>query len=142
VLIYVTVRQEDIDYRGRDVAYYSPVRRALHRAWNNFIAPEEKLPERAFSLNHKRLMLNPQVLDTQHPEFTSKGLGMRCSVWLMQRVRMLDEGGNVEPFDFYFSVPDCVDPKYRTMGSRHARMDGVVTILPAVWRPATAGGVL
>lgn len=138
MLIYVTVRQEDIDYKGRGVAYYSPVRRAIHRAWNNSLAPEEKLPERAFGLNHKRLMLNPQVLDAQHPEFSPKGLGMRCSEWLMQRVRLLDEGGNVEPFDFYFKIPDCVDPRYRTMGSRHAGLDTPTDVLPAVWRASTA----
>lgn len=133
MLIYVTVRQEDIDFRGRDQVYYSPVRRAIHRAWNNFLAPEEKLPDRAFGINHKRLILNPQVLDQNHPEFSPKGVRMYCSEWLMRHIRNLDAGGSVEPFDFYMAIPEIVDPRYRKQGSRHERLDtGSVDVFPAV----------
>ncbi len=122
MLIYVHVRAEDIarsaEARKAGIIY-SPVRKAIWRAWNLMLAPETKLPERPFALNHKRFILYPPVLSMEVAEANPKGLAMRCSEWLMYRVRMLDANtsSGTEPFDFYMSIPDEVAEVYRTMGS-------------------------
>ncbi len=120
MLIYVNVRDEDIarsaEARKAGIIY-SPVRKAIWRAWNLMLAPETKLPERPFALNHKRFILYPPVLSMEVAEANPKGLNMRCSEWLMYRVRMLDSSGTGESFDFYMSIPDEVAEVYRTMGS-------------------------